>query len=132
MLNVFGHLCIRVLIRVFLRAGATGLNAAVQSEVVSLSWRYLPTIIASSLIMLGWALFINNLGRRRYPLHWWAPGPTFVRDPVEEHDESLRRIEGAEIQREQTEEGDLALESDNASSRLERPTPDQDADDANR
>lgn len=113
-------------------AGATGLNAAVQSEVVSLSWRYLPTIIASSLIMLGWALFINNLGRRRYPLHWWAPGPTFVRDPVEEHDESLRRIEGAEIQREQTEEGDLALESDNASSRLERPTPDQDADDANR
>ena len=51
-------------------AGATGLNAAVQSQVVTLSWRYLPTVLASSLIMLGWALIINNLGRRRYPLHW--------------------------------------------------------------
>lgn len=61
---------------------------------------------------------INNLGRRRYPLHWWAPGPTFVRDPVEEHDESLRRIEEGEIHREETEEGNLALESDNASSQL--------------
>lgn len=54
-------------------AGATGLNAAVQAPVITLSWRYLPTILASSLIMLGWALIINNVGRRRYPLHWWAP-----------------------------------------------------------
>ncbi|KGO64378.1 Uncharacterized protein PITC_022770 [Penicillium italicum] len=103
-------------------AGATGLNAAVQADVVSLSWRYLPTIIASSLIMLGWALVINNLGRRRYPLHWWAPGPTFVRDPVEEHDESLRQVEEGEIEREETEEGGLAVESDHTSS-LEQPVP---------
>jgi len=60
------------------RAGATGLNAAVQVEIVALSWFYLPTVLASSLIMLGWALIINNLGRRRYPLYWWAPGQTFV------------------------------------------------------
>lgn len=59
-------------------AGATGLNAAVQFEAVILSWRYVPVILASSLIMLGWALVINNLGRRRYPIYWWAPGQTFV------------------------------------------------------
>lgn len=100
------------------RAGATGLNAAVQSDVVSLSWRYLPTIVASSLIILGWALFINNLGRRRYPLHWWAPGPTFVRDPVEEHDQSVQQVQEAEIQREEIEEGNLAVESDTAYSRV--------------
>lgn len=70
--------------------------------------------------MIGWALVINNLGRRRYPLHWWAPGPTFVRDPVEEHDESLRQEEEGDIQREETEEGDLAVESDEPSSRLEQ------------
>ena len=28
--------------------------------------------------MLGWALIINNLGRRRYPIYWWAAGKTFV------------------------------------------------------
>lgn len=72
--------------------------------------------------MLGWALVINNLGRRRYPLHWWAPGPTFVRDPVEEHDESLRQVEEGEIEREETEEGGLAVESDHTSS-LEQPVP---------
>ncbi|QKX64641.1 uncharacterized protein TRUGW13939_11816 [Talaromyces rugulosus] len=68
-------------------AGATGLNAAVQSEVVTLSWRYLPTMLASSLIMLGWALIINNVGRRRYPLHWWAAGRTFVCVPQEDQSE---------------------------------------------
>lgn len=80
------------------RAGATGLNAAVQSDVVSLSWRYLPAILTSSLIMLGWALVINNLGRRCYLLHWWAAGATFVRTPAEEHDESIRHAEEAETE----------------------------------
>lgn len=75
--------------------------------------------------MLGWALIINNLGRRRYPLHWWAPGPTFVRDPNEEHDEPLREVEEGEIEREATEEGDLAIESDNARSSLERSLGEQ-------
>ncbi|THV68131.1 hypothetical protein D6D27_10129, partial [Aureobasidium pullulans] len=54
-------------------AGATGLNAAVESAVVTLSWRYLPVVLASALIMLGWAMIIKNLGRRRYPMHWWTP-----------------------------------------------------------
>lgn len=82
--------------------------------------------------MLGWALIINNLGRRRYPLHWWAPGPTFVCDPVEEHDESLREVEEGEIEREEAEEGDLAVESDESVPELEQPIShtDSNADDA--
>jgi CBS-domain-containing membrane protein len=91
-------------------AGATGLNAAVQSPVITLSWRYLPTVLASSLIMLAWALIINNVGRRRYPLHWWAPGRTFVCDPKETHDTGLRQLEEAEINREREEEGRFSVE----------------------
>ncbi|OQV03533.1 hypothetical protein CLAIMM_08569 [Cladophialophora immunda] len=96
-------------------AGATGLNAAVQSDVVTLSWRYLPTILASSLIMLGWAVIINNVGRRRYPLHWWAPGATFV---CIEEDSELEKAEEGEIEREEMEEGDLERESTAASEGL--------------
>ncbi|OGM51050.1 CBS domain-containing membrane protein [Aspergillus bombycis] len=99
---------------VHLLAGATGLNAAVQSDVVSLSWRYLPTVLASSLIMLAWAILVNNLGRRRYPLHWWAPGPTFVLPPGQNHDQELRRVEEGEIDR-GASEGDLAVETGNPS-----------------
>lgn len=68
--------------------------------------------------MLGWALVINNLGRRRYPLHWWAPGRTFVIDPEEVHDESLRQMENTDVEREEREEGDLALESDEFESKF--------------
>lgn len=28
--------------------------------------------------MLGWALLLNNLGRRRYPIYWWTPESTLV------------------------------------------------------
>ncbi|OAL27908.1 hypothetical protein AYO22_03253 [Fonsecaea multimorphosa] len=94
-------------------AGATGLNAAVETQVVTLSWRYLPTVLASSLIMLGWALIINNVGRRRYPLHWWAPGATFVR--VDDNPE-LEKAEEGEIEVEEMEEGDLERESTTAAS----------------
>jgi CBS-domain-containing membrane protein len=68
----------------------------VHSDIVSLSWRYLPTVLSSSLIMLGWALIINNLGRRRYPLHWWAAGVTFVRSPHDENHQAMRRNEEAQ------------------------------------
>ncbi|KAL5086761.1 hypothetical protein Trisim1_008836 [Trichoderma cf. simile WF8] len=80
-------------------AGATGLNAAVQSQVVTLSWRYLPVILASSLIMLGWALIINNVGRRRYPVYWWKPGKVFVsatkEQQIMEHAREARDVEMA-------------------------------------
>lgn len=68
--------------------------------------------------MLGWALLINNVGRRRYPLHWWAAGQTFVRDAEEGHNEAIQQAEEGELQRELTEEGDLAVESDDTRSRL--------------
>lgn len=62
------------------RAGATALIAAIEPAAVRLSWRYIPTIIISTLLMFGWALIINNPGRRRYPQYWWAPERTFVLD----------------------------------------------------
>lgn len=43
-----------------------------------MSWWYLPTVLASSLIMLGWAVIINNVGHRRYPVFWWKAGKVFV------------------------------------------------------
>lgn len=36
--------------------------------------------------MQGWALIINNLGRRRYPIYWWSPKQVFVRPEVLEHE----------------------------------------------
>ena len=100
-------------------AGATGLNAAVQTQVLTLSWRYLPTVLASSLIMLGWALFINNVGRRRYPLHWWAAGATFVHD---EDNCLLGKAEAGEMRREEVEEGELERESGAANETLSQTT----------
>ncbi|KAL4781667.1 HPP family-domain-containing protein [Aspergillus varians] len=108
-------------------AGATGLNAAVQTDVVSLSWRYLPTVLASSLIMLGWALLINNLGRRRYPLHWWAAGVTFVRTLDDEHRESIRQDEEAQADEEEREEqeADQVVESRIGNASIEPSVADQ-------
>lgn len=34
--------------------------------------------------MLVWALVINNLGRRRYPVYWWSAQRVFVRPEVQE------------------------------------------------
>ncbi|ADV22188.1 HPP family protein [Cryptococcus gattii E566] len=72
-------------------AGATALNAAVEPSVIFLSWRYLPVVLASALIMQGWAFIINNLGRRRYPVYWWSPAQVFVRPEVskQEDDEEI-------------------------------------------
>jgi len=64
--------------------GATALAAATDPAIVALSWRYIPVVLASSLIMLGWALLINNVGRKRYPVYWWAPGQTFVKEAEKE------------------------------------------------
>lgn len=53
--------------------GATALLAAINPNGVELSWRFIPIVMVSSLIMLGWALIINNVGRRRFPKAWLAP-----------------------------------------------------------
>jgi CBS-domain-containing membrane protein len=75
----------------FVRAGATGLNAAVQSNIVTMAWWYLPTVLASSLIMLGWAVIINNVGHRRYPVFWWKAGKVFVSATKEEKRKETQR-----------------------------------------
>jgi CBS-domain-containing membrane protein len=64
--------------------GATALAAATDPVIVRLSWHYIPVVLASSAIMLAWALVINNVGRRRYPMYWWSPGEIFVEAAEEE------------------------------------------------
>ncbi|WVF68088.1 hypothetical protein IAT40_002851 [Kwoniella sp. CBS 6097] len=59
-------------------AGATALAAATDMHVVSMSWGYIPVVLVSSILVIIWAMIINNLGRRRYPVYWWAPQRCFV------------------------------------------------------
>ena len=65
--------------------------------------------------MLGWALIINYLGRRRYPVYWLAAGKTFVsatpavhekerRDELREMEAGLRSTEGGLFNRANDEE----------------------------
>lgn len=44
-------------------------------------------VLASSLIMQAWALMINNIGRRRYPVYWFHPTHTLVKLDVAPDDE---------------------------------------------
>jgi CBS-domain-containing membrane protein len=69
--------------------GATALAAATDVAIVDISWDYLPIVLASALIMVGWAMLINNVGRKRYPVYWWTPGRTFVKEAKRE----LRQLE---------------------------------------
>ena len=59
-----------------------------------MSWSYLPVVLVSSLIMLGWACIINNLGRRRYPTYWWSTESNWIQggDDTEE-EENLKTFE---------------------------------------
>ncbi|KAL1410443.1 hypothetical protein Q8F55_004454 [Vanrija albida] len=61
--------------------GATALIAAVNEDAVELSWRYIYLVLISALLMTGWALFINNVGRRRYPTYWLHGKRLFVATP---------------------------------------------------
>jgi hypothetical protein len=47
--------------------------------------------------MLGWALIVNNLGRRRYPIYWWSPGVTFVSTSAAK-DAEMRKDELMEVE----------------------------------
>jgi 4-amino-4-deoxy-L-arabinose transferase-like glycosyltransferase len=72
--------------------GATALAAATDPVIVALSWHYIPVVLVSSAVMLGWALVINNLGRRRYPMYWWSPGVRFL-EAVEKEVKHLKEEE---------------------------------------
>ena len=47
--------------------GAVALLAVTISQIAEMGWWYIPMVLQASLIMLGWALLINNVGGRRYP-----------------------------------------------------------------
>lgn len=59
--------------------------------------------------MLGWALIINNLGRRRYPLHWWSPESVFVR--IDPSNAASATMEEGKEKREEEEEGEFVGET---------------------
>ena len=108
--------------------GATALIAATTREAAEMSWDYIPFVLVSTLLMFGWAMIVNNLGRRRYPIYWWSPQRTFVvenapsmREDEEialgtEREEVLRRAEDggrtAEALREERLEGEGGGEDD--------------------
>ena len=52
--------------------GATALLAVTLPNVYSQGWFYVGDIAAASCIMLVWAMFINNIGDRRYPSVYWS------------------------------------------------------------
>lgn len=60
-------------------AGATALICSVQPAAVLMSWRYIYIVLISALLMLAWALLINNVGRRRYPTYWLSGSTVFVK-----------------------------------------------------
>ena len=64
--------------------------------------------------MLGWALVINNLGRRRYPQYWWSPERVFVKDPLASgprEDEEIALATERENPLRQAEDGGRTVEA---------------------
>jgi hypothetical protein len=62
--------------------------------------------------MLSWAVLINNLGRRRYPLHWWHPDSQFVRtvaerEEVKEESDLAKIEEGQQTTPEEAKSSEL-------------------------
>ena len=73
---------------------------AAEDVVVVMSWNYLPFVLASSLIMLGWACIINTLGRRRYPIYWWSPSSHWIRgEDNNEEEEHLKTLEEGKLRK---------------------------------
>ncbi|GAA6060900.1 hypothetical protein JCM10212_003934 [Sporobolomyces blumeae] len=58
--------------------GATALLATTLPSVAGLGWFFIVQIIVDSLIILGWALVINNVGGRRYPTNWFWPSKKII------------------------------------------------------
>ena len=63
-------------------AGATALLAVVLPQTEELGWFYLPLVLSSTLVLVGWSLLINNVGTRRYPQFWISPD-AWMPPPVE-------------------------------------------------
>jgi hypothetical protein len=74
-------------------------------------------------------MIINNIGRRKYPQYWWAPGRTFVVDPAtlqaDEEMASTNPTEGEDSRREASQqgriEGELGQKEPVVRGRFDRP-----------
>ena len=51
--------------------GATALMAVIDAKVEALGWMLIPLILLGTVIMILWALLINNV-QRRFPLYWFT------------------------------------------------------------
>ncbi|CAK9784040.1 hypothetical protein CC85DRAFT_281934 [Cutaneotrichosporon oleaginosum] len=77
--------------------GATALIASVLPAGVAMSWRLVYIVLISGLLMLGWAMIINNVGRRRYPTYWLSGDVVFVKathDRVTRDELHMAAVEG--------------------------------------
>lgn len=74
--------------------GATALLGVISPNIVELRFKYLLVVLVSVLLMLGWALIINNIGRRRYPMYWWTSDSMLRQDHKDERDEMRMMEEG--------------------------------------
>ncbi|GAA5851533.1 hypothetical protein JCM9279_006886 [Rhodotorula babjevae] len=54
--------------------GATALIVSYY-RTTSHRWTYILDVVLSVTAMTIWAMFVGNLGRRRYPTFWWTPNP---------------------------------------------------------
>ncbi|SJX64165.1 uncharacterized protein SRS1_14819 [Sporisorium reilianum f. sp. reilianum] len=60
---------------------AIALLAIADPKTHELYWWLIPIVVINSLIVIGWALFINNVGGRRYPENWFYMN-AFAEPPV--------------------------------------------------
>lgn len=60
--------------------GATAVLCATNVQVERLSWRVLPVVLLSSVLMVVWNLVWMNLGRKRYPTSFIAGAPATAAD----------------------------------------------------
>jgi len=76
-------------------------------------------------------MIINNIGRRKYPQYWWAPGRQFVVDPAtvsngdEEMAETNRGQEANNTERNEQQgqpQDNVGKEQSAARGRFERPS----------
>ncbi|GAC92877.1 hypothetical protein PHSY_000435 [Pseudozyma hubeiensis SY62] len=60
---------------------AIALLAITDQRTHDLDWWLVPVVIISTLIVIGWALIINNVGGRRYPENWFYMN-AFAEPPI--------------------------------------------------
>lgn len=74
-------------------AGASALLPSTNEQVRSMGWWYLPAHLVSSVLIISVALITGNI-IRRYPEHWWYPGPPASSNEITEklEEESIHTL----------------------------------------